>query len=179
MMGYFDHVHNSSLLINPVAGVNEGLNTAWSLHSSTYMNTGANGFGSVYDIEPGLESYAEDQGYNLKVMIHASPTYDPNSSSSDWLNAYGPYGESWNNDGYFWRTNGTDWWIDEDDFCDFAVSKISNGIPIFLTIDTNEDRNGDHWVTLVGIDRTNQKFAFLLTGSSCFNTPGFISLQYP
>ena len=164
ILGYFHHVENmssaSGLLDDPVSGVNEGLSTAWILHGSTYMNTQSNGFGSVYNIESGLESYAENKGYNIKVMIHASTTYDPNSSAADWLNVYGPYGESWMNDGYFWRTDGTNWWFDANDFCDFVEDKISSGITIFLSIDTNEDREGDHWVPLVGFDRTNLRYAY-------------------
>ncbi len=170
ILGYFHHRENmssgSGLLDDPVSGVNEALGTAWILHSSTYMNTQTNGFGSVYNIESGLESYAEHKGYNIKVMIHASTTYDPNSSAADWLNEYGPYGESWTNDGFFWRTDGTNWWFDAVDFCDFIEDKILNGITIFLSIDTNEDRNGDHWVPLVGFDRGSLRYAFYDTYDS-------------
>ena len=170
ILGYFHHRENmssgSGLLDDPVSGVNEGLSTAWILHGSTYMNTQANGFGSVYNIESGLESYAEDKGHNIKVMIHASTTYDPNSSAADWLNEYGPYGESWTNDGFFWRTDGTNWWFDANDFCDFVEDKISNGITIFLSIDTNGDRSGDHWVPLVGFDRGSLRYAFYDTYDS-------------
>ncbi len=171
IMGYFHHVNSLSsttgLLTNPGTGVNEGLNTAWTLHGSQYMNTQANGFGSVYDIESGIENYSTNRGYNVRVMIHASTTYDPNSSDANWLNQYGPYGDSWDNDGYFWRKNADGTWdIDANDFCDFVNAKISQGIAIFLTIDTDMDRSGDHWVALVGFDKATSKYAYFDTYST-------------
>ncbi len=67
IMAYYHHVESMSstggLLTSPGTGVDEGLNTAWALHGSTYMNTGADGFGSVYNIEPGLENYATNGGH--------------------------------------------------------------------------------------------------------------------
>ncbi|MCK5738588.1 hypothetical protein KAH55_05380, partial [bacterium] len=163
MMGYYHHVESMSssngLLTNPGTGVNEGLNTAWKLHESQYMDTGANGFGSVLNIESGLENYALSRGYEIKATIHASPTYDPNDTASDWLNGYGPYGDSWLNDGDFW-TNSGGWNIDPTKFCDFVAAKLSAGIAIFLTIDTDENRSGDHWVALVGYDRATLRYAF-------------------
>ncbi|MEJ2629510.1 MAG: hypothetical protein P8078_13280 [bacterium] len=119
ILGYFQHVYNlpdqNGLLTDPSQGVDEGLNTAWALHGSEYMQTQSNGFGSQYKIKSGLEDYAEDQGYEVEVMIHVSPTY---SSDSDSWDDYGDYGEAWTNDGYFWQENpGGDWEIDPDDFC--------------------------------------------------------------
>ncbi|MDZ7265651.1 MAG: choice-of-anchor D domain-containing protein, partial [candidate division KSB1 bacterium] len=167
IMAYFHHVEGmsstSGLLTNPGTGVDEGLNTAWTLHGSAYMNTGTDGFGSVYNIEPGLENYATSRGYTVDVMIHVSPTYDP--SSTAWQ-AYGPYGTSWLNDGDFWTYSGGVWGIDANKFCDFVGAKLANGVTIFLTIDTDLDGSGDHWVALVGYDKSTLKYAFYDTYST-------------
>ncbi|MFC1569035.1 sugar-binding protein [bacterium] len=170
IFGYFDHSYGlgaNGLLTSPVTGVNEGLNTAWVLHGSQYMKTQSNGFGSVYDIKPGLENYADSRGYQVTVMAHASPYYTgPSDPNASWLNDYGPYGTAWLNDGYFWRDSGGSWWIDADDFCDFVDAKLSAGITIFLTIDTDEDRNGDHWVALVGYNKSTSQYAYYDTYST-------------
>ncbi len=166
ILGYFDHVHNSQLLDNPTTGVNEGLNTAWLLHSSQYMNTKADGLGSVYDIEPGMENYALDKGYRIKVTVHVSPTYNASNAPS-WLRNYGSFGDSWLNDGDFWYKDASgNWNIDANKFCDFVKSKITAGITIFLTIDSNGDGSGDHWVPLVGIDKAASKYYFYDTYST-------------
>ena len=167
ILTYFEYVYNlpapNGLLTNPGQGVDEGLNTAWVLHGSEYMDTNDDGFGSQYKIKPGLEDYAEDRGYELEVMIHVSPKY---SISNDTWDQYGAYGEAWTNDGYFWKENpGGDWEINVNDFCDFADSVFTLNIPIFLTIDTNMDQGGDHWVPMVGYDRNSQKYAFYDTYS--------------
>ncbi len=180
IFAYFHHVENMSastgLLTSPGTGVNEGLNTAWVLHGSQYMNTAANGFGSVYNIEPGLENYATSKGHKVKVVIHASPTYsNPGSSEASWLNDYGPFGDAWTNDGIFWRKNGNVWDIDANDFCTFVDGKLSQGIAIFLTIDTNNDKSGDHWVALVGYDRSTSRYAFYDTYST---TVQWASIKY-
>jgi hypothetical protein len=172
IMAYYHHVEGMSstggLLTNPGTGVDEGLNTAWTLHGSTYMNTGADGFGSQNNIDPGLENYATSRGYKLKVMIHASTLYNPNSIDPDpsWLNQYGPYGESWFNDGDFWTYSGGVWGIDANKFCDFVGAKLAAGIAIFLTIDTDLNGSGDHWVALVGYDKSTLKYAFYDTYST-------------
>ncbi len=167
IMAYFHHVEGMSstngLLTNPGTGVDEGLNTAWTLHGSSYMNTGADGFGSVYNIEPGLENYATNRGYKVDVLIHVSPTYDP--SSTAWQD-YGPYGTSWLNDGDFWTYSGGVWGIDANKFCDFVGAKLAAGITIFLTIDTDLNGSGDHWVALVGYDKSTLKYAFYDTYST-------------
>ncbi|MBN2000611.1 choice-of-anchor D domain-containing protein [candidate division KSB1 bacterium] len=167
IMGYFHHVEGMSattgLLFNPMSDELEGLNTAWALHGSAYMNTMPNGFGSVYDIEPGLEGYAEDRGYKIEVMIHVSPTYNPSSME---FQTYGPYGTSWMNDGTFWTVTGGVWGIDANKFCDFVEPKLAAGIAIFLTIDTDLNGEGDHWVALVGINRSTLKYAFYDTYST-------------
>jgi len=172
IFGYFDHVYDSDLLHNPVSGVNEGLGTAWRLHSSSYMNTGANGFGSVLDIEPGLENYADNKGEIVDAMIHVGTDYDPNSANANWLNDYGPYGSSWNNDGDFWVHNQSNdtWSFDVEKFCDFVEPKLLVGIPIFLTIDTDMDKGGDHWVPLVGFHRTNEEYYYYDTYSTTLRT---------
>ena len=65
-----------------------GLNTANTLHGSAYMQTGTNGLGSVYRIEPGMEGYASDEGFDVDVVMHVSPTYTAPNGTWD---AYGPY----------------------------------------------------------------------------------------
>ncbi len=168
ILGYFHHVEGMSsstgLLTSPVTGVNEGLNTAWALHGSGYMSTNSSGFGSPYDIEPGMEDYAADRGYEIDVLIHVSPIYDPSSTTWD---AYGPYGTSWLNDGDFWiqHTDGT-WDFDKAKFCDFVAPKLANGVTVFLAIDTDLDGGGDHWVPLVGYDRATYKYYFYDTYST-------------
>jgi hypothetical protein len=68
------------------------------------------------------------------------------------------------NDGAFFvkNPNGT-WKIDADAFCDFLSGPLALGVPIFLTIDTNADGGGDHWVPLVGFNRTTKQYAFYNT----------------
>ncbi|MBN2103200.1 T9SS type A sorting domain-containing protein [bacterium] len=168
ILGYFDHIYNLSapdgLLTDPDQGADEGLNTAWALHGNEYMKTNSDGFGSPYDIKPGLEGYAEARGYALEVMIHVSPIYVPGGDYS-WNN-YGDYGDAWINDGAFWQENpGGDWEIDVEKFCDFADSVFALNIPLFLTIDTDMDQGGDHWVPMVGYDRSSEKYAYYDTYS--------------
>ncbi|MBN1352306.1 hypothetical protein JXJ21_23115, partial [candidate division KSB1 bacterium] len=176
IFAYFQHVNSlSNLLTSPGSGVNEGIETAWVLHST--MNTGTNGFGSPYDIKPGLETYATNRGYTVKATIHASPTVDP--GNTDWA-VYGAYGDAWMNDGYFWHDLGGGYWgIDVNDFCDFINARISVGVGIFITMDSDASGGGDHWVPLVGYDRTTGKYAFYDTWNttivwgdifSCFET---------
>jgi len=150
ILGYFQHHFGlTGLLTSPVPGVNEGLNTAWTLHSPSYMNTGSNGFGSVYNIEPGLEDYAADRGHEVKVMAHAATDEDPVTS---WYNDYGPYGDAWTNDGIFWLHPGGVWSIDPDLFCDFVAPKLASGIAIFLTVDSDSVEGGDHLIACVCYD---------------------------
>jgi hypothetical protein len=166
ILAYYQHVQDMSLsaglLKDPDNGSDEGLNTALALHSGCYMKTGIDGFGSVYDIEPGLENYAHDRGYVIDVMIHAATTCDPGSSD---FQLYGPYGTSWLNDGTFWTYSSGKWGIDAEKFCNYVSEKLAAGIAIFLTIDTNLDGYGDHWVPLVGYDRTTLKYAYYNTDS--------------
>ncbi len=166
MFAYFQARHSlTGLLTNPGTGADAGLNTAWALHGQSYMKTQNNGFGDVQYIQSGLEQYAADRGFSLKVTIHASTWYsDPASPDAAWLNAYGPYGDAWMNDGAFWiRNTNSTWTIDPDLFCDFMFMCLGQGVPVFLTIDTNADGGGDHWVALVGYDRTSKQYAFYNT----------------
>ncbi|MBN2011567.1 T9SS type A sorting domain-containing protein [candidate division KSB1 bacterium] len=181
IFGYFQHVNGLSgstgLLTNPGSGESEGLNTAWALHGSTYMNTDSDGFGSAYDIEPGLENYATLRGYKVEVLIHVPDWYSPSSKDFD---NYGPYGTSWMNDGIFWSKSGDGWDINASKFCDFADAKLAAGVPIFLAIDTDLSGGGDHWVAMVGYNRSTMKYAFYDTYSTelkwadiyyCMKTP--------
>jgi hypothetical protein len=169
IMAYYHQVYGHSdsngLLTSPASGSDRGLNTAWVLHGTPYMQTLATGFGSVFRIEPGLEGYALSRGYQVKAVIHASPFYsNPGAANAAWLNEYGPYGDSWTNDGIFWRnTADGKWSIDKNDFCNFVEAKLAAGITIFLTIDTDQDKNGDHWVPLIGFDRSTLQYAFYNT----------------
>jgi PKD repeat protein len=161
IFGYFAHFFGAAgLLTTPGVGVDEGVDTAWALHSSSYMKTGSDGFGSVYDIKPGLEDYATDRGYEVKVMAHAATDEDPATS---WYNDYGAYGDAWTNDGIFWRHPGGVWDIDPSDFCDFIAPKLSSGICIFLTVDSDGDHSGDHWIPCVGYDKATSLYYYYNT----------------
>jgi len=160
ILGYFDHVHSSTLLTNPVSGVNEGLNTAWALHASQYMNTQPDGFGNVYNIRPGLVNYSANRGYQIKATVHVSTTYNQ-QNAPQWIKDYGPYGDAWMNDGDFWiDLGGGNWNMDTDKLCDFLITKISSGTAIFLTVDSDGVNGGDHWVPCVGIDKANKKYYY-------------------
>jgi hypothetical protein len=161
ILAYFQHVYSlTGLLKNPVAGTNEGLATAWELHYN-YMHTNAAGFGSVYDIKPGLEQYAADRGYRIRVMAHGSTDQDPATS---WYNDYGVYGDAWTNDGFFWMNlGGGNWDINPDLFCDFVSAKLSQGICVFLTVDSDGDGGGDHWVPCVGYDKASHLYYYYNT----------------
>ena len=160
--GYFEHTFNlSGLLDNPVAGVNEGLDTAWALHGSQYMATQPDGYGSAYNIRPGLEDYAEDRGHHVKVMCHF-PNWYP-TDFPDFL-VYGPYGDAWDIDGDFWVDLGGpledwNWDIDPALFCSFVDEKLAQKISVWVTIDTDGDGWGDHWVPLVGY-RTSPTYQY-------------------
>jgi hypothetical protein len=162
ILAYFQAVHSlTGLLTNPGTGTDAGLNTAWALHGQSYMKTDATGFGKVVYIKTGLEQYASGKGFSVKVTIHVGSSYsDPNSSAAAWLNAYGTYGDAWTNDGVFWQNSGTGSSIDSDKFCDFLAVKFAQGIPIFLTIDTKAAGEGDHWVPMVGYDKSAKKYAY-------------------
>jgi hypothetical protein len=168
MFAYFQAVHSmTDLLVDPGVALDTdiGLNTAWALHGGSYMNTQPDGFGNVLDIEPGLEKYAGDRGYSVRVQIHVGASYsDPSSTDAAWLNQYGTFGDAWTNDGAFWQKNANGTWkINADGFCDFLEDPLSQGIPIFLTIDSDGNGSGDHWVPLVGFDRSSGQYAFYNT----------------
>jgi hypothetical protein len=171
IMGYFQHVNSlTDLLTSPTpANDDEGLATANTLHSSAYMNTGTDGFGSVYNIEPGLEGYASGMGYEIDVLIHASPLYDPLDPThldNAWLNAYGTYGDSWLADGTFWDYDGVNWSIDDAVFYTLTSAYLTAGIPIFLTIDQDANEGGDHWVAMVAVDDVTNRFGYFDTYST-------------
>jgi hypothetical protein len=162
IFAYFAAVKSASgLLTSPGTGTDKGLNTAWALHGSTYMNTQTDGYGSVYNIKSGLEGYAKAKGCTVKVVIHVGTSYsNPSSTDAAWLNAYGSYGDAWTNDGTFWKNTASGSSIDTDKFCDFAATFLSQGIPIFLTIDTKAAGTGDHWVPMVGYDKSAKQYAY-------------------
>ncbi|HPG41694.1 MAG TPA: hypothetical protein PLP19_20565 [bacterium] len=163
IFAYFDHSFGSRLLTNPGTEIDEGLKTAWALHGIRYMNTQNDGFNTAFNIKPGLGNYARIHGYKLKTTIHVSPTFSPTDTTHDW-NDYGPYGNAWTNDALFWEKLETDKWrINIDEFCDFLAPCFSRGIPIFLAIDTNADGKGNHWVPLVGYNRSTGQYAYYNT----------------
>ena len=149
IMNYFQNHFGATGLME--AG--GGLATAQTLHGAAYMRTGLDGaldgFGSVYNIEPAMEGYAASKGYDVDAMIHVSPGYT--SPDPGW-DAYGPFGTSWTNDADYFATDGTNWWIDDTKFYDFMSTRLLAGTPIFLTVDSDGDGGGDHWVPMVGVD---------------------------
>lgn len=150
ILNYFSLEYGASGLIE--AG--GSLDTAKTLHGpgnnvGAYMQTGTDGFGSVYRIEPGIEGYATTQGYNVDVVIPVSPIY--NAGNTGGWDDYGPFGPSWNNTGDYFQTDGTNWWIDDTKFYNFMSTKLAAGIAIFLTVDSDGNGGGDHWVPLVGV----------------------------
>jgi hypothetical protein len=173
ILAYFEHIYDlTGLLKSPVAGTNEGLATAWELHYN-YMYTDASGFGSVYNIKPGLEDYAADRGHQIRVMAHAPTSADPATS---WYNDYGTYGDAWMNDGFFWMDLGGDNWdIDPDLFCDFVEARLSEGIAVMLTVDSDGDGGGDHWVPCVGYNKASDLYYYYDTYST---TLGSATIDY-
>jgi hypothetical protein len=170
ILGYFQNREGYSNLLTPPtpAGDDQGLTTALALHGGAYMQTGTNGFGSVYRIEPGLEGYVADRSpevigtnlhnYSVNVMIHVAPAYNPPVA---WLDAYGPFGISWMNDGDFWVQDvALNWHIDPDLFRTWTTAMLLAGIPIFLTIDQDPIEGGDHWVPMVGVDDTLELYYY-------------------
>jgi len=170
ILGYFQNRESYSNLLTPPtpAGVDQGLATANILHGAAYMQTGTDGFGSVYRIEPGLEGYVASRGpevigtnihnYSVDVMVHVSPIYTP--ANPNGYNAYGPYGTSWTNDGTFWYEDVSGWHIDASVFRTWTAGMLGAGIPIFLTIDQDPTEGGDHWVAMVGVDDTLDRYYY-------------------
>jgi len=179
ILGYFQNREGYSNLLTPPtpAGVDQGLATAKTLHGpgdhlGLYMQTGTDGFGGVYRIEPGLEGYVASRGpeiiganihnYSVDVMVHVSPIYGPGNPNG-W-NAYGPFGTSWTNDGNFWVQDiSGNWHIDPALFRAWTAAKLAAGIPIFLTIDQDITEGGDHWVAMVGVDDTLDRYYYFDT----------------
>jgi hypothetical protein len=174
IFGYFQHHFGlTDLLDNPVAGVNEGLDTAWELHYN-YMYTGADGFGDVLNIKPGLEDYASDRGHEVQVVAHAPTWHDPSTS---WYNNYGAHGDAWLNDGNFWVDLGSDnVGIDVDLFCDFLNAKFSQGITVMLTVDGSSAVTGaEHWVPCVGFERTTGIYYYYDTWTTTLHSADIVS----
>ena len=149
ILNYFQN-HFSATGLMEAGG---GLATAQTLHGAAYMRTGldgaADGFGSPYNIEPGMEGYATSKGHTIDAVIHSSTTVDPGDAT--W-GAYGPYGSSWNNDGIFWEYTGSVWGINDAQFYDYTATRLAAGTPIFLTVDSDGDGGGDHWIPMVGVE---------------------------
>lgn len=171
ILGYFENTIGPGWLepLTP-ADRNQGLETAKLLHQ--FMNTNANGFGSPYDIRSGIEQYIDNcplntfytNKWDIKTLIHVSPLKTPPNATWD---AYGPFGEAWTNDGYFWQKDLNDrWYIDVEDFCRWASVRLEKGIPIFLTIDSDAQAGGDHWVPMIGFDTSTDQYFFYDTTST-------------
>lgn len=126
------------------------LSTAWDLHNN-YMNTNAAGFGNTLDYQYGMEDYAFDNGYLLDVTLHIEPT---TFNAADWP-GYVP--ADYALDATFWNTST--WDINDTAFLTFLASYIDAGDPVGLTVDSNGDGGGDHWLISVGYDIAANKWA--------------------
>jgi hypothetical protein len=188
ILAYFEHNFGATgLLTNPVAGVNEGLDTAWELNSGSYMKThGAedppnNGFGYPADIKPGMEDYAEDRGYEIKVMVH----YEIGKNPADVPAAYGAYGDGWTDDTDFWIDLGGDVWdIDPDKFCDFVSPKLAAGIGIWLSVDPgdsfgNPTGDASHWIPCVGVDKDADTYYYYNTYDTAMHSDDIKAVGAP
>ena len=177
VLGYFENKYGfTNLLTDPTpAGVDQGLATAWALHSSTYLNTQPDGFGNIYNVRPGMESYVASRGpeviggqtvtYSLDVMIHVGPTYDATHPGSwtgapDGYNSYGAFGDAWTNDATFYAQNASGWYMDDAAFYTQTSAWLSAGIPVWLTIDQDATYGGDHWVPMVKVDDAGRYYYY-------------------
>ncbi|HQI77534.1 MAG TPA: PEP-CTERM sorting domain-containing protein, partial [Candidatus Latescibacteria bacterium] len=120
------------------------------------------------DVRPGMEGYVASRGpqviggqtviYSLDVVIHVGPTYDATHPGSwtgapDGYNSYGPFGDAWTNDATFYAQNASGgWYIDDTAFYTQTSAWLSDGIPVWLTIDQDAAYGGDHWVPMVKVD---------------------------
>jgi len=156
VLGYFQNENaNSNFLKN-----DSGLDTAWALHP--LMNTNAAGFGSPYDIKSGMENYVnglspvivgnQQTTYSLDVMFHMSPGSDGSS--------YGAKGDAWNDDANFYYTSGGTWHINSTLFELWLNSRLVAGTPVWVTVDSDGDKGGDHWIPLVGYNDVTNQYAY-------------------
>jgi hypothetical protein len=174
ILGYFEHHFGATgLLTTPGVGVDEGLDTAWELHKN-YMNTNNDGFGSPQYIKPGMEDYAADRGYEIKVMVHYEIGIDPADVNTAW---YGAYGDGWTDDVDWWIDLGAFYEIDDNKFCDYVEAKLAAGIAVWLSIDpgnpTGSDTplgGADHWVPCVGVDKEAGMYYFYNTWDSSMHS---------
>jgi hypothetical protein len=60
-------------------------------------------------------------------------------------------------DADFWNT--TTWDINDADFLDFLSAEIDAGRPVSLTVDSDGDGGGDHWMAGVGYDKDTNQWA--------------------
>ena len=179
ILDYFQNENaNSNFLKN-----NSGLDTAWALH--TTMNTNSAGDGSPYNIKSGMESYVnglspvtigtQQTTYSLNVMYHVGSTYDAShigASPSNPLgfNAYGAFGTAWTNDANFYYSTGSgsteSWHINADLFESWVATRLAAGTPIMVTVDSDGDKGGDHWIPLVGYNDVTNQYAYYNTWDS-------------
>ncbi len=174
VLGYFQNENaNSNFLQN-----NSGLDTAWMLHGAAYMDTDADGFGSPYDIKPGMENYVSNLSpvvigslqttYSLDVMYHVSSAYDAVNDGG--LTAlYGAYGDAWTNDAnFYYKDASNNWHINASLFESWANTRLLAGIPIWVTVDSTPDGidGGDHWIPMVGYDDVTNEYAYFNTYDS-------------
>jgi len=150
------------------------------------MDTQPNGFGSVYNIRPGMENYVASRSpevigtdthtYSVDAMIHVGPAYNANNPGT-WqdppyagttlygYNQYGAFGDAWTNDATFYVQDASgNWHIDPGLFRTQTMGWLAAGIPIFLTIDQDPNIPGsDHWVPMVGVDDTTNYYYYFDT----------------
>lgn len=128
----------------------DALSAAWDMHHN-YMDTNAAGFGATDKYHHGMENYAYDQGYLLDVTIHVEPTtYDP----TGWTNYTN---DEIGLDANFWNT--ATWDINDAAFLAFLASYIDADNPVGVTVDSNSDGGGDHWMIAVGYDIEGNQWA--------------------
>jgi hypothetical protein len=143
-------------LPTPGSLVPDPLATAWNLHHN-YMGTDAAGFGSGFNFQRGLESYASDHSYLLDAVVHA----EPGESALGWWPGY-VLGSDLVEDVAFWDAHapGTDpTTINADAFINFIASEIDAGDPLVATVDSGGTVGADHWMAVVGYDRDTRQWA--------------------
>jgi hypothetical protein len=186
IIGYFDNqfAPSSNLLLN-----NSGLDTAWELHGSEYLDTVANGFGSQYNIIPGMQNYVADRSvvelvndgtnylapfWEINVMLHVSMSHHVNSPPNPTWDAYDPYdygtpgtlwnAGAWTNDADFYYLYASGSHIDDTLFEAWALPRLNAGMPIMLSGDSDGDRSGDYWVPIMVVyDSDTNRYAYYNT----------------
>lgn len=125
----------------------------------TYLNTDAEGFGTPWDFQFGVEDFALDRGYIVDAVVHYEPTsYNPNGTESQHYPSRPPSGtDDLMTDAVFWNT--TTWDIIDLQFLNFVAPYIDAGVPLSASVDSDGDGAPDHWVPVVGYDLATGQWA--------------------